>query len=281
MNYKPTGDLKKLLDTSKYGRLLPSVELHILAKETPYRDYTHLHPSDLCKDDWCQRAAYFQLTGEPKASSSVSFILQRIFDEGNSIGWKWQKYFSEMGVLYGEWEGFRGVYSRGRADGFPVSSSDYLEVPLVDPYLPIKGRADGWIEGIGESCLIELKSVGVGTLRFEAPDILNMANNDIHKMWKEIKQPFPSHIKQGQIYLALANRMEQAGTLPIPAPKEIVFIYEFKPNQEVKEFVVPYSEGSSARFFSRAERIVKALEEKDPLPCFKGAKGCNQCQVYK
>lgn len=243
-------------------------------REREFRDYSYHHPSSLIKDDWCQREAWFQLSGHKAVATPLPFSTINMFNEGHLIHSKWQKYFTEMGVLYGTWRDGDGDYV-GWAIG--DASYQYLEVPLELPKYMIKGRADGWIVGLGKEALIEIKSVGIGSVRWEASHLLNAHGNDIDKIWAGIKAPFPSHIRQGQLYLHIANLMVEEGLLK-SAPQEIVYIYEWKPSQLVKEFVVEYYPAASQRFIQRAKNVVDALGG-EPLPCSHGD-SCNSCSPY-
>jgi len=83
--------------------------------------------------------------------------------------------------------------------------------------------------GLGEPLLLEIKSVGAGTFRFEAPELMYEHNGEIEKMWKALKAPFMSHIMQAQMYMKLAELID----LP-HQPKEALFLYENKASQETK-----------------------------------------------
>ena len=144
-----------------------------------------------------------------------------------------------------------------------------------DEELRISGHTDGWIKGIGEDCLIEIKSIGAGTLRFEAPDLLFDAEGDLTKAWRNIRRPFRSHLLQGQMYLELAKRIYGD-----EAPKEIVFIYELKADQDYKEFTVKADYEIVDRIFFSASKVVKAVNAGTLPECNvdpdKGCKSCNQ-----
>lgn len=273
--YKPRGNLKRVLDASKSGRLIPRIEAHLMSREPEKRDYTYLHPSDICKDSWCQRGSLALLRGKSRLTIPNTLSRQNVFDEGHFIHAKWQKYFVDMGVMYGNWEGLGGMYLPPKGD----SVAAYREVALTDDSIMLRGRADGWIVGIGADCLIEIKSIGVGTLRFENPGLLSSVSSDLDKAWREIKRPFPSHLRQGQIYLELAHRMEASGRLERPAPKEIVFLYEYKPSQVYKEFVVEYMPEVGSRYVRRAQKVTAAFQDGINLPCVHG--GCKECDGYE
>ena len=273
-------ELDRYLDTKKKPtRLLGDVERYQLAKPKGDRSTLVLHPSEIIKPDFCFKYSYYLLTGGKKMDKNPSLQLQSIFDEGHYIHDKWQTYFYEMGNLYGD---FKCVYCKEMTTGVsPVKclscggALKYSEVKLVDKKLLIAGSTDGWIKGIGNDCLIEIKSIGTGTMRFDAPELLADANGDASKAFKSIKRPFRSHLLQGQMYLELAHRMYGAD-----APKEIVFLYELKADQSYKEFTVKADYEIVERIFWKAERIAKAVETGKMPDCNNDPeKGCSQCNL--
>lgn len=278
MPVQASKDLKKFLDAKKTEtRLLGDVERHLMLKPPSNRRTDVLHPSEIIKDDWCHRYAFYLLKGGESKKEKPGLRLQNIFDEGHAIHAKWQDRFNEMGVLYGYWycdtdeRGEWGVSSEINAG---PSVFEYREVPLKDESLRIHGHADGWIKGLGDDCLIEIKSIGAGTLRFEAPDILADAGYDITKAWKNIRRPFRSHLLQGQMYLELARRM-----FGEDAPKEIVFIYELKADQDYKEFTVKANFDVVERIFNAAKKVVDAVEADKMPQCNVSEDGCKQCDL--
>jgi CRISPR/Cas system-associated exonuclease Cas4 (RecB family) len=251
-------------------RLLGPIERHLLTRpQDTSRRQDILHPSELVKDDFCPRAAYFRVTGTVLPQERPNLRLQSLFDEGHSVHGKWQGYLAEMGVLYGLWE-----TRAGKEWGF--GGTKYLEVPLHDDALTIAGHADGWVKGLGEDFLIEVKSIGPGTIRFENPALFR--SGDLFAAWKEIRRPFPTHMRQGQLYLALANRMADRGELE-SAPKEIVFLYELKADQSTKEFVVAYDPVLSKDALDDAYDITRAIQEAVAPDCRFG--GCKSCSPFE
>jgi hypothetical protein len=268
-------DLKKFLDAKKTNpRLIGDIERHLMSRPPEKRSTTVLHPSEMVKADWCLRASYFALTGAEVKKDKPNLRLQSIFDEGHSIHAKWQNWFREMGVLYGAWGDSTGTSWAVATDIH--KSVDYKEVPLVLPELMIAGHADGWIKGIGDDCLIEIKSIGAGTLRFEAPELLSKADGDLTKAWRSIRRPFRTHILQGQMYLELAKRI-----FGDDAPNEIVFIYELKADQDYREFTIKADYEFVAPIFEKAQLVVDAFKAGVPLECTNnGALGCKQCNQF-
>jgi hypothetical protein len=276
--YKPSGALKSFIDVAKKDtRVLGSVERYLLSKPRDESRRTDvLHPSEMAGDDWCYRASYYQLLGHaPVAKRKASLTLLSVFEEGHAIHAKWQRWFYEMGVMYGKW------YCKDCEEMFWGGSDchegplEYREVPLFYEPLRIFGHSDGWLVGLGEPLMLEVKSVGMGTLRWEAPELLIEHDNNFEAAWKALKAPFRKHITQVQIYMKLAELLGYENV-----PQEAVLIYEAKPNQEAKEFVVPKSDFGITELFEAAEMIVKAVNDKVPPVCNIATDGCAKCRGY-
>ena len=270
-------DLKRFLDAKKSNpRLIGDIERHLLAKTPEVRRTDVLHPSEMAKSDWCLRASYFALSGMPVKKENPNLRLQSIFDEGHFIHAKWQNWFSEMGVLHGYWDlgtPNNKTWATSK-DLAGIPNKVYKEVPLVYDELRIAGHADGWIKGIGEDCLIEIKSIGAGTIRIEAPDLIAKADGDLQGAWRSIRRPFSTHVMQGQIYLELMRRLGHE-------VNEIVFLYELKADQDYKEFVIKADFELVESKFLKAKRVCDAVEAGTPLECSNnGSLGCKQCQQF-
>lgn len=256
-----------------------------MAQEEKPRDYTVIHPSELCKSDFCARASYYTITEGPQ-KDKVGFRLRNIFDEGHYIHAKWQNRLRDMGVLYGKWFCPACQHSwTGVADCCPeckYRDIRYDEVILFDDSLMIAGHTDGWvIDGQG-SVLVEIKSIGVGTIRFEEPSLLH-GGATLDEAWNNIRRPFSTHIRQGQLYLELLRRMKESGLFRNDfLPTEIVFIYEKKSDQAVKEFVVRANPDTVKPMLDVAFDIQRAVRETGVAPdCSNDpVNGCKQCKVY-
>lgn len=273
-------DLQKYLDTKKADtRLLGPIERHLMKKAPGDRSTTVLHPSEMIKADFCHRYSAYLLMGGKKEQSNPNLRLQNIFDEGHFIHEKWQGRIYEMGNMYGDFKcmGCRKVTSGlSPRECIHCGGEDlkYDEVALVHEPLRIAGHTDGWVKGLGEDFLIEIKSIGEGTLRFEAPDLLRDADHDLKKAWKNIRRPFRGHLLQGQMYLELAKRM-----FGDDAPKEIVFLYELKLDQDYKEFTVKADYDMVDRIFYKAQQINEAVDAGKLPKCNVDSSGCKQCDL--
>jgi hypothetical protein len=266
-----------------------AVERHVLSKPFDERDQSYIHPSDIIKAEWCALAQYHAIKGNyVETRDKPTLRLASIFEEGHTIHAKWQEWFEEMGVLFGKWMCGNCGYSWYGTDPLEdcecpigVPRSLYKEVPLRSDKHMMRGHADGWIKGLGDDCLIEIKSIGTGTIRMEMPALMAQYNNDIDVVWKNIRTPLRSHQLQGQIYLHLCHLMAEAGELE-SAPNEIVFIYELKANQEYKEFVVKYNPEYTAELFDKALDVAWAVNnDRPPLCSIDSEKGCKRCEPFK
>lgn len=267
--------------------ILGRVRRHVLATIRPddaERRQDVIHPSELSHADFCPRECYYRLAGfKPlRKVEGHSYVLRRIFDEGHDIGIKFQNDLWDMGELLGMFH-CQICASRwwGKAPKSCVFCNvgrqflRYLEVPVDGMDYLISGSADG---RVGDA-LIENKSIGKGTIRLDNPVLWE---SHVHKiqfdgqektwedhegMWRAIKLPFPTHMRQGQIYLHFTGL------------DTMVFIYECKWNQQQKEFVVKYQERIVEPMLEMALDIKYALKKNIAPDCPFG--GCPACKVYE
>jgi len=264
------------------GRLLPAITRSMMNAPEEHRRSDILHPSAMAKKDWCPRGGWRQLQGWTVVKENNALRRQNIFDEGHAIHDKWQSRISRMGNLYGLWQcrvcETTWWATSPRLCPEPRCCSrliKYREVPLENKAVRIGGHSDGWVKGLGDDFMIEIKSVGTGSYRFDAPDMIEKYGEDALDLWKNTRRPFTAHLKQGQIYLRLANEtMENA-------PKSIIFLYESKANQDYKEFDIPYDPDFVQERWDEAADIVARIKDGDPAPkCVRGPQGCHDCNAY-
>lgn len=282
---------------SMSGIVIPEVRKVLLAKhhenaERRRRRSNVVYPSEMARADWCPRATYFRMSGMSEPPGRYSFTLENVFAEGNRIHTKWQNWLAETGKLWGDWycgkcntlvgNSIKPVphFQSSMLEERHEHAWEYREVTLRSTSLPVSGHSDGALTG--HDCLIEIKSVGLGTLKFEAPTIFEnntlkvngKAINDIAGMWRSIHRPLMAHVKQGNIYLWMAKEMG------FPFDK-IVFLYEFKANQQVREFTVYPSDDILQPMLDNVRAIKSALEEGKPPECPHNKGGCALCRAYE
>lgn len=297
---KPTGALAALAESKKStSTLLADIQQHAVKKnlEDTSRRQDIIHPSEMAKEDWCPRATAYRVSGlQPSNPEKVhGYRLLTIFQEGHDIHSKWQTWLAEMGRLWGKWgcpvcESTAWATSINGGGPFCASCAakdikvrmHYREVSLdaEDKWL-ICGHADGAVPD--QKAFIEIKSIGVGTLRIEEPDLVRKHTHktdegksvvDLDGLWKGIKRPLKSHRKQAGIYLAIAKY------LGWPYDR-MIFIYENKGNQDTKEFVVKNPDESVEELLDTALDIKWAVENNRTLPrpagFTKETKPCKEC----
>lgn len=276
----PKGALKNFLDAGKTTtRVIGKVERFVLSKPlSTSRASDALHPSAMVSKYWCHRASYYHLQGYTPTPQERSFKRELIFAQGHGIHEVWQGWLGDMGKLYGVWQ----CTECRMADWFTSPAvcpkcdeptMEYREVPVEYEPLRIKGHADGWLKGFGDDLLLEVKSIGMGTFLWLDRQAFMEAEQDFDKAWKNLKHPFESHVSQAQLYMKV---LELSG-VPNP-PQEAVLIYEAKPNQEIKEFIVRKDDWGINHLIEAAEMIVKSVADNTPPDCnIGGAAGCRQC----
>lgn len=283
---KPSGTLKKFLDIKdKNTRVIGSLERYVLSKPvSSSRASNIIHPSEMAKADWCHKAEYYELLGKTPAPSKYKASLRTllIFDEGHRIHERYQRWFGEMGKLYGIWECSICKNKAWCLGNIPCGScpgtlDTYKEVKLHYEPLRIGGHADGWLVGFGNPLLLEIKSIGEGSVRFENAELYKKHDGDIKKIWKDLDAPFYAHILQVQIYMKLMELLE----LP-DAPQEAVFIYESKATQEIKEFIISKDDFGVSKLFEDAAMIVAAVDSGIPPVCnINPISGCYKCNYHE
>lgn len=271
------------------GLILPKVKDHML-KHYGWdgdRDPTVVHPSELAKSDLCLRAVYLRIVSGkwPPEKEKFDFVRENIFATGNDIHEKWQNRIIDAGLpMWGDWKCSRCA---GRFTGLEPDPEDggdcistltwhdwlYDEVTLnAKAELLIAGHADGAFD----NSLVEIKSIGLGTVRMDAPDLLAQHQEgkmtDLTGLWKSINKPLVSHLRQGDVYLHLAH------VLGLPFD-QIVYLYEFKPNQMTREFTIKYDPERSMKMVAKAEQVKYAIESGIAPRCIRGH-GCKQCDVF-
>jgi hypothetical protein len=190
--------------------------------------------------------------------------MTNVFAEGHEIHEKWQTWWWEMGILYGVFQCYlcgQRWWDLSPKECFYCGDDRFLhykEVPLAAKELHMSGHSDGGLM-LDEFRLAEIKSVSLGTLRFEAPHLYQqyLDNEPLDKIWMQITRPFPAHVRQGSLYLYMATR---GANRDVPVPKEMVYIYEWKPTQEVKEFTVRYAPRWVEGMLAGAQMVTEALE---------------------
>lgn len=281
---KLSGNFKSFVDASKRPtRALGALERYVLSIPDDNRSHTVLHPSDMVSPDWCYRASYFHLLGAKPVKKEVSFRLRSVFEQGHAIHAKYQNWFAGMGNLYGNWK----CTVCGKWQNMTLSSEldpdckwEYQEVSINYEPLRIGGKSDGWLVGLGDPLMLEIKSIGPGTFSWEDRAGYREFDYNFDKAWDALSNPFPKHVNQVQIYMKIAELIGSTNSDYENFPQEAVLIYENKSNQDVKEFVVRKSDFGISHILDAAKKIVDAVEANTPLECNISSEGCSRCKEY-
>lgn len=145
-----------------------------------------------------------------------------------------------MDVLIGAWECDEHGEWWGRRSDSCTSCPHvaYKEVPIVHEKFIISGHADGWLDmEWGAPALLEIKSIGLGTIRMGGGKIVN---GDLSASFALIEKPFEAHVRQASLYVYCLQWMYDQGIIEDSPPEQILFIYENKADQAPREFLVPY-----------------------------------------
>lgn len=260
-----------------------------------------IHPSEIAKTDWCPRSTYLRIKavrdGVPVVTEAHRFQTENIFEEGHEYHRKWQDRFRRMNRLHGRWYceacGHKWVATSPPycpECGAPADAISYHEVGLRDEAILLFGSADGEVRALAsdaDDVLIEVKSVGEGTVRMELPAVLMRHTYEVddprwagktlkvldHRgVWKEITKPFGPHLRQGLIYLRLRND---------PSIKRICFIYEYKPTSAVKAFYVTRDDEAVQELWDLCADIVYALDEGGTPPRCVAPGECKDCKPFE
>jgi len=246
----PAGALKNFVDAGKSRtRVISKVERFVLSQPVDNsRAFNGLHPSAMVSSYWCHRASYFHLKGNvPKAQ-----------DRNLCKNCMIQIWATSPG-------------------GCDACGSDllmrYKEVPVEYDELMITGHSDGWLKGFGDDLMLEIKSVGEGTFMWYDRQNWFSSGQNFADAWKNLKSPFEAHVAQVQLYMKV---LELSGRTDVP--QEAVVIYEAKPTQEVKEFIVRKDDWAIQPIIDGAKLVVDSLSKNVAPDCnVGGALKCKQC----
>jgi hypothetical protein len=277
------GALKNFVDAGKSTtRVIGKVERHVLSKPIDNsRSFDGLHPSAMVSKYWCHRASYFHLKGNHPAPEPRKFSRELIFAQGHAIHDTWQTWFYEMGTLYGSWQcrecsNYWTDLSPARCINCGSDRVKYKEVPIVHKDLMITGHSDGWLKGFGDDLMLEIKSVGAGTFMWLDKGAWFANDQSFDTAWKNLTSPFESHVAQIQLYMEVLNL---SGVTDVP--NEAVVLYEAKPTQAVKEFIVRRDTWAIQHIIDGAKLVVDSLSKNTAPDCnVGGALKCKQCEGF-
>lgn len=274
--------LKKIMSTLKRdGYIVKRLDQYLLSMNEKDEDrrWDINSPSSAGK---CPRAVVYSRLNYDRDTNSVDARTRRIFDNGTGVHERLQKYMLDSGILAMD------------------------EVPLFDDELQIQGHTDGLLNlSKFELGVLEIKSINSNSFsklvdakeehklqaitymyclenrrkwlkdNYETEEALNKYLNS--KKYKKFIEDHYKHIKDGSKFSAeekhqfklechqKADRIMWNASRPI---NKMVFLYENKDNQELKEFTVKYDEEMMATLIEKYEFINDCVftEEIPPRP---------------
>lgn len=289
---KATNDsIKALLKTYKTESPLAGPVERMLLKQDQWADRRPdvIHPSELVYSDFCPRALYLRLTGETPRPAPTRLQREAIFAAGHEYHRKWQTWAWDAGIL-------RGLFhclacETTWFDDAPQACTNadctstgrralvYREVPAKDPDLNISGHADGLL--LPEPRLLEIKSIGEGTIRMDSPASLREHSHkvdipgdrtrtvvDHRALFESIKHPLGNHVKQVTIYGRLLG-VDKA-----------TLLYEYKATSALKEFNITLRFERVDKEFAAAAKVMAAVRGETPPPACAHAGSCVKCKEF-
>lgn len=277
-------------------KLTQQVARHLVRQlEVTDRRSDVIHPSEVSHEGWCPRATYYRISGVPAAPEPRKLAFEMAFETGHDAHRKWQHWFWDMGLL-------KGVFHCNNCDLYWWDQSPtacircetgkellrYAEVPVSSPEYLLYGNADGdVVKTDGTSTLIEVKTIGTGTIRIEAPQLQKRytythtddegkvhTGVDWYALWQGIRRPFPSHLRQGMIYCFCYDR------------KEIVYIYDPKfITAYPKEFEIKLRMDLIQDVLDECIKVKNGLEKqrapKRPMWAGEAVTACKHCPYHE
>lgn len=284
--------LKNLFNTLKAeGYIVKLLDQYLLAMSDTEEDrrYDTNSPS---MSSTCVRAIYYSRTNARRDAGTIDARTRRIFDNGTEYHNRMQKYLSDMGMLL------------------------MMEVPVFDIPLKTQGHTDGILSlSPRELGVLELKSInsnGFSQLidakeehKYQAQVYLHcveMQRRLLKKLYptqeafdRYLKSPktrlkyhkLYAHLKGGKKYTRsekLAFKVKQHLKLDtllwmiIQPVNKMVFLYENKDTQELKEFVVTWDDAIMTSVIEKFKYVNECVETKI-VPKREGtSKSCNTCR---
>ena len=275
-------------------KLVPTIARYLSKAVETDRRTDCIHPSAASHEDWCTRAAYYQIAGAEAEAVPRSVMMELVFERGHDSHDKWQRWAWDLGILRGMWRcRWCHLYWWGVSPQYCPRCDvgkdllQYAEVPVSSPEHLLAGQADGEVF-IGERWVpIEIKTIGSGTVRYEAPHFVEQyaysytdadgkqhSGTDWIALWNGVRRPFPAHLRQGMIYCFCKGW------------EEIIFVYEPKfLTAHPKEFLVKFRPDVVEPILEKCLQVKRSLDAqrppKRPHWATPACKTCTNCPFKK
>lgn len=256
------------------GILIPAIE-RVLNKRVTGKERKHgwNSPSGV---GGCQRNNYFTRTSVTPDFPQNDPRLQRIFDNGTCVHIRLQDYMKKDGVLLKD------------------------EAPLFNKEYKILGTTDGLLNDSGVLAVLEIKSIhafGFSSLKDAKPEHKLQASiymyclNEMRKALLrgkrlELEQDYLTKLQtfldEGKVQKQFRDFCKTLDILEkYPKPiKKVIFLYENKDTQELKEFSVEDDGSVIAQALEKFDSLNIAIENEEIPPASKTYM-CNGCKFRK
>jgi len=266
--------------------ILGVVDTHLRWKQTQqHRNYKHYHPSEMGK---CLRKAqysrYVEFGWIDLVKKDMDSQKLRLFDKGHNMHARWQKYFTDIGILRGVWRcrgcgemhGEDSSFGDFRPNNCDCGRDDfkYNENSVYDEELNIRGNCDLVLDFSRLKSNEKLfegvrKAFNLDHLP-DSPIVIDMKTINYDQFKRQVigKGPHPEYIMQLTIYIHLLGC--EYGLI----------IYENKNNSDIAAFKV---EKNDERFNIIKEQLqamnamVKDKFLPPPRPTSKSDYNCKFC----
>ena len=240
----------------------------------------------------CSRAIYFSRKGIERDADAIDPRTQRIFDNGTSVHERLQEYMLEEGILLMD------------------------EVPVYDNELQTQGHTDGILQlSKFEVGVLEIKSINTNgfsklvdakdehktqaqiymmclererqKIKKKCPTRKDLRNYLKSKEFYDFYASMYQHLKGGNNFTReekiefkvmqhkRACRILWKASRPV---SKMIFLYEDKNTQELKEFIVRWDDKRVAEIESKLRHVNECLA-KEELPAREGtSKSCTTCR---
>lgn len=279
--------VKELLNSSKYNKdsITARIDNYLATNEEDNDRAVDVNsPSQVFK---CMRSLYYARTGA-ESDGFTDPRLQRIFDNGTHMHLRIQEYLTKEGSLVMD------------------------ECPCIDAEANIQGHTDGILKMTEqEYAILELKSMNsilFGKLKEPKPE--HIAQAMIYMYCTECRRQELVSMTEDEFKFSLDDRVEfyrsryqhlKAGkkhtreekiqhniitnlkldnllhTIKRPIDR-IVFLYENKDNQELKEFVIEYDDDLMCDILDFYDQVNYYVANKKVPPREGTSKSCNICR---
>lgn len=286
--------LKSVFNAMKReGYIIKDLDLYLLSlnEEDNDRAIDVNAPSQIGK---CLRQRYYARTGATRDSNAVDARTRRIFDNGTKTHERLQAYLAEQGMLLMD------------------------EIPVVNDYYNIQGHTDGLLAiSKVEKAILEIKSInsnGFSQLKTAKPEHIQQGlsyvycveerRKFLHSEYdtfaefeadkdylRESYAKYYQHLKDGtkhtrdekiQFQCDLHFKMDSI-LMKTNAPiTKVIFLYENKDNQELKEYCISSKEAKSKEIMTEVlddcAKLNKYVEKGKVPPRCSSTKSCMDCR---